>query len=213
MNLKEAFRYQNRLEHYIEQANAVLSDHNNILKISNTHLRSKAVPGAENETLIEPAPFEKAEYITELADFAAELIGERERLYAAIKAAKLAAPIDIDTETSLNSQRQRLAGVFQNMLSHKSGEEILSHAGTGYCMNVEGNQVQYRCDIKRVTTINFDRKRIQAKMKQLNKKADQVSAQIDEAIITAKVEYTPSFDVNDSFEDAFEAYLDRQLPN
>lgn len=212
MNLKEAFRYQNKLDEYIERACEIMGDSRNILKVKDTYLRSKAVAGAENETMEAPAPFEQAEHITELADFTVELVGEKEKLYEAIKAAKRAAPIDIDTEASLNSQRHRLAGLFQSMLRNKSGEEILPHAGTGYCMNVEGNQVQYRCDIRRVTTINFDRRRIQARMKELNRQADQVSARIDEAVITARVDYAPRFDVNDSFEDAFGAWLDSRRP-
>ena len=43
----------------------------------------------------------------------------------------------------------------------------------------------------------------------LSRKADEVSAKIDLCMITSHVEYEPPFDVNDSFGEAFEAFLSK----
>jgi hypothetical protein len=40
MNLKEAFRYQNKLQHLMDEATDILSDDRNITKTQNTHLRN-----------------------------------------------------------------------------------------------------------------------------------------------------------------------------
>ena len=37
MNLKEAFRYQNRLQAFLDTANSVLSDADNITQVTKTH--------------------------------------------------------------------------------------------------------------------------------------------------------------------------------
>jgi hypothetical protein len=52
MNLKEAFRYQNKLQHLMDEATDILSDDRNITKTQNTHLRSKVMAEAENETTV-----------------------------------------------------------------------------------------------------------------------------------------------------------------
>ena len=44
----------------------------------------------------------------------------------------------------------------------RSSEQTISNGGTGYRFNAEGNQISYRCDVRRVTTINYDRKVIRA---------------------------------------------------
>ena len=44
-------------------------------------------------------------------------------------------------------------------------------------------------------------------MRELLSKADKTSAEIDAAMINTTVSYTPPFNVNDSFEDAMEAFV------
>lgn len=210
MNLKEAFRYQNKIDQFIGSALGVLARPANITTVNNTYLRSKAVNGAEDETVTDVPSFEHYEHITDLTAFLDDLLTEKTKLYAAIKEAKLAADIDIDTETTMNSIRQKIATTLRTMCTLKSKEETIQNGGSGYCMNNEGNQVSYRCDVRRVTTINFDRKAVQSELKRLDKKADETSTKIDQTIIMAKVNYQPTFDINDTFEDAFENYLNNK---
>lgn len=49
MNLKEAFRFQNRLLELMSEAEAILSDEENITRVETTSLRKKVMPEAENE--------------------------------------------------------------------------------------------------------------------------------------------------------------------
>ena len=63
--------------------------------------------------------------------------------------------------------------------------------------------MSYRCDVKRVTTIHFDRNKIRKMCAQLSRKADAVSAELDAVLITTQVDYAPPFDVNDTFAEAF----------
>ena len=44
-------------------------------------------------------------------------------------------------------------------------------------------------------------------MKEIISDADKTSSEIDAAKVNTKVEYTPVFDVNDSFEDVMNAFL------
>ena len=66
--------------------------------------------------------------------------------------------------------------------------------------------VTYRCDVRRVTTINYDRKVIRAALTKLDRRADETSARIDLCLVTSDVAYTPPFDVNASFAEAFALY-------
>ena len=208
MNLKEAFRFQNKLQSMMDEAQSILGSTANITKVQNTYLRKKVMPEAENETTIDAPATEYSEQITLVAEFLLHLLSEREKLSVAIFHAKagLDLPAGLDGEVSLNSKRQEVAGLFRRMAGLRSSEVLIPNGGTGYRFNNEGNQVSYRCDVKRVTTINFDRNKIRKMCGDLSKKADEVSAALDSVMVNTQVEYTVPFDVNDTFAEAFEEF-------
>ena len=208
MNLKEAFRFQNKLQSMMDEAQSILGSTANITKVQNTYLRKKVMPEAENETTIDAPATEYSEQITLVAEFLLHLLSEREKLSVAIFQAKtgLNLPAGLDGEVSLNSKRQEVAGLFRRMAGLRSSEVLISNGGTGYRFNNEGNQVSYRCDVKRVTTINFDRNKIRKMCGDLSKKSDEVSAALDSVLVNTQVEYTVPVDVNDTFAEAFEAF-------
>ena len=209
MNLKEAFRYQNKLQAFLEEAQNTLDRDSNVTRVENTYLRHKVNAEAEDETVLTVPDTEYYEQITDLTRFMLYLLDEKAALSAAIRKAKDALDIDMDGEVSLNAARQRAARTLQHMNSLRSSEQILSNGGVGYRFNAEGNQVSYRCDVKRVTTINFDRSVIRRELAKLNQRADETSAKLDLCLVTSKVDYAPPFDVNDSFAEAFEAFLNK----
>ena len=199
MNLKEAFRYQNKLQRLMEEAQSVLCRDSNVTKTENTALLHKVNPDAQDETTLEMPDTEYAEQITEIAVFLMYLLRERERLGQAIRKAKQEMDMDFDGEVSLNAKRQELAGLFRHMGDIRCSENVYHGAGVGYKFNAEGNQVSYRCDLKKVTTINFDRNKIRAFTSALNKKSDEISAELDKRMVNTQVYYEAPFDVNDTF--------------
>lgn len=205
MNLKEAFRYQNKLQALMDEAQSILGCDANITKVESTHLRRKVMPEAEDETVCAMPETEYYEQITQIAQFLMFLLGEKAALSAAIRKAKNALELDMDSEVSLNAARQSIARTFQHMNDLRSSEQIIVNGGSGYRFNAEGNQILYRCDVKRVTTIHYDRKVIRAALGKLHRQADETSARIDLCLVASQVEYTPPFDVNSSFAEALEA--------
>ena len=115
MNLKEAFRYQNKLGSLMEEAQSILGLEGNITRIENTYLRKKVFDGAENETVIDTPPTEFADRITDIVRFLMALMEQREVLSKAIHAAKNALPIDMDSEVGLNARRQEIARVLKRV--------------------------------------------------------------------------------------------------
>ena len=209
MNLKEAFRYQNKLQTLMDEADGILSCEANITKVENTYLRHKVNPEAEDETVRQEPQTEYAEQITEVAGFLLYLLEEKTRLAAAIRQAKNGLDLDMDSEVSLNAQRQKIAGTFRSMSTLRSSEQTISNGGIGYRFNAEGNQVSYCCDVRRVTTINYDRNVIRKALTKLNQTADETSAKLDLCLVSSKVDYEPPFDVNVSFGEAFEAWTEK----
>ena len=206
MNLKEAFRYQNKLQSFMDEAQGILDRENIITKVENTYLRHKVMPEAEDEKVVTIPETEYGEQITDIAKFLLNLLDEKKTLFAAIRKAKDALDIDMDSEVSLNAARQSVARTFKHMNDLRNSEQTISNGGTGYRFNAEGNQISYRCDVKRVTTINYDRNVIRTELGKLNKCADETSAKLDLCLVTSKVEYEAPFDVNASFAEAFEAF-------
>ena len=209
MNLKEAFRYQNKLQSFMDEVQQVLDYNENVTKVENTYLRHKVMSEAEDETVVTVPETEYYEKITDLARFLVYLLDEKATLFAAIRKAKSALEIDMDSEVSLNASRQNIARTFKHLNDLRSSEQMISNGGTGYRFNADGNQISYRCDVKRVTTINYDRNVIRSILGKLNKEADDTSAKIDLCLVTSSVDYEPPFDVNSSFAEAFEIFTSK----
>lgn len=210
MNLKEAFRYQNKIQALMCKAENILRNRANITKVTSTNLRHKVMPEMTDETVVEIPESEYSGRITDVALFLIFLLEEKTALAAAIRKSKDQLDIDMDSETGLNSARQRIAGIFRTMNSLRASEQTIANGGTGYRFNADGNQVTYRCDVRRVTTINYDRNVIRAELGRLDRAADEMSAKLDICMVTSSVDYTPPFDVNSGFADAFENYLENR---
>ena len=209
MNLKDAFRAQNKLQTLMDEASEILQDRGNTLKVTTTHLRSKVMPEAQDAVTEDAAPCEYAEHINQLAAFLMAMLAEREKLSAAIHDAKARLPLDMDSEAGLNRARQELAGIFRQMAVLRNSEVVIANGGSGYRFNGEGNQVSYRCDAKRVTTINFDRNKVRGMATELGRRADEVSAKLDQCIVNTVVDYSLPFEMNDSFETILSDFIQR----
>ena len=81
MNLKEAFRFQNKLQSFIDEVQRILEDESNITEVKTTYYRHRVNPDAEDETTLAQAESEFSNQITELAGFALYLLGEKEKLF------------------------------------------------------------------------------------------------------------------------------------
>ena len=206
MNLKEAFRFQNKLESLIMNTENILDDEDCVTLTKRTYLYKKANPDAENETVTIIPDTEYYRQLNEMIEFAVYLLDQREKLSEAINKAKRGLPLDLDGEVSLNRYRQRLSETFRRMARIKSREVTETNGGVGYRFNNEGNQVAYKCDVKRVTTINFNRNTVRKYAAQLSERADSASSEIDRCMINYEVDYQPEFDVNDSFDEVFEKF-------
>lgn len=210
MNLKEAFRYQNRLQGLITEARMILGDESNVTVQKVTLLKKKVMAEAEDETRIQEAPSEYADRINDVVGFLLWLLSEHEKLTRAIRRTKNALKLDMDGEISLNKQRQEIVATLREMTGIRSSERTVVGGGRGYRFNAEGNQVAYTCDLKKVTTINFDRKLVRNATAELERRADAVSTEIDQCAINSNVDYITPFGVNDGFDEAFEAYMNQK---
>lgn len=209
MNLKEAFRYQNKIQQLMEEAQNILLWDKNLVRVENTTLLHKVNPEAQDETAVEAVDFEYADHITQVVMLLMYLLDEKEKLSRAIRSAKQAMDMDFDGEVSLNTKRQEIARLLRRMGQIRNGETLIPNGGVGYKFNAEGNQVSYRCDLKKVTTINFDRNKVRSFAVGLSKKADRVSAELDRQTVNAEVDYEAPFDVNDTFADVLQWYMDQ----
>ncbi|MBR5031202.1 MAG: hypothetical protein IKX49_00710 [Clostridia bacterium] len=211
MNLKEAFRCQNKLQALVDECVSVLQRQSNIVKVKEIHLRKKMMPEDEDE-VVESAPAnEFSSDVTALTEFVVYLLGEKEKLCAAIREAKSTLQLDIDGESGLNYLRQRVSATFREMTALRSSEEIIRGGGCGYKFNAEGNQTAFKCDLKRVTTINFDRNKLKKQNRALAEKIDEVSAKIDACTVNTQVGYESPFDVNDTLSEIFESFLENRI--
>lgn len=202
MILKEAFRYQNKFDEFISEAVCYLDHTDNITSRTQRHKISKENKEAEDQiiTLPKNTLFEN-ESITpnDVILFLADICSEKEKLTDAISLAKKNSKFDMDAALSMNKTRQMISKLFFRMANTKTQKNTLT--GRAFKFNVEGNQIPYCYEIEEVSTIDFDRKLVKSLSKQFNMQSDKISADVDMANITIEVNYTPKYNIDDSFED------------
>ena len=202
--LKEAFRYQNYLESLITSADRYLRDTNNVMKITEKHLRSKVQTEAEDETKTNVA--DRALNVTpdKLIEFVTLVYKEKALLSQAINESKIQHCSDMDMSMALNKTRQRIVETFKRVAALKNRKA--TNKGVAYCFNGEGNQVEYYYDVETVSEADFDRLKLKKIIKDMSSESDVISTRIDYYLSSVPVNYEPAFDINETFEELVENF-------
>lgn len=195
MNLKEAFQAQNKLGELMRYIILYLSDSDNVMTITEKHLRSKALAGQQDESVDASCKAEEAFDVGQLLGIWEELMEEKNRLSTAIGKAKADMDFNLDAAVDENKSRRAFLSTLQGLANRKSSHELEKGAGRGYVFNNEGNPTSYCYDIDRIMTIDYDRSKVRAMVKEMNRISDEVSIKIDEALLRTHVDYTPRFDL------------------
>lgn len=195
MNLKEAFQAQNKISELMLYINRYLSDADNVMTITEKHLRSKALAGQQDDTVDVSRKADEGFDVGRLLGIWQELMEEKEHLGAAIGKAKAGMDFNLDAAVDANKSRRAFLGMLQELANRKSAHELQKGEGRGYVFNNDGNQTSYCYDIDRILTIDYDRNKVRAMVKELNRASDEVSIKIDEALLQTQVEYAPKFDL------------------
>lgn len=204
MNLKEAFRYQNFLDRMFGAAAMSIQKRDHCLTQTRNHLCSKVNPDAsdfEEEVKVEEEFFANDDVIRAMLF----MIGEKEKLTIAINNAKKSIELDIDAAVAVNKYRQQLNSAVAFMMRFKPCNRVETEIGHKF--NVAGDPVDYKYDVEVASVEAYDRDAAKKAVKEIISEADKTSSEIDAAKVNTKVEYAPVFDVNDSFEDVMNAFL------
>lgn len=96
-------------------------------------------------------------------------MAEKERLGLAIGRAKAGMDFNLDAAVDANKSRRSFLFMLQSLANRKSSHELQKGEGRGYVFNNDGNQTSYCYDIDRIMTIDYDRNKVRAMVKELNR--------------------------------------------
>ena len=199
MNLKESYRYANYLDRLLITADTYLRNKGFVTTTEQNHLRSKANPDAQDEIIVVQKPYDVDFTPNDIIDFVVKVINEKENLFSAIADAKVSAEINIDNAIAMNKKKQSFVNTLNTIVSIKPSET--QSMGKDYKFDINNEQKPYSYQIISKTSIDFDRTSVKGLIKKYNKECDEISSKLDEIEITTPVDFTPLFDINDSFED------------
>lgn len=203
MNLKESFRYQNFLDSLMRNAGVSIQSREHCFEVVKHHFKNKANPDADDmDETVENGEFYPNDKVIAFMEW---LVAEREKLTTAIGNAKMSIGFDLDSAIETNKFRQSVNSAIKGMLRYTPGKRV--EQGRDYKFNVEGNQTAYVYDIEVENKDAFDRDSAKKVMRSMITKADEVSSEIDAAMINTKVDYEPRFDVNESFDDVMAEFI------
>ena len=193
MNLKEAFQAQNKIVELLDYISGYLSVEDNVMTVTEKHLRSKALAGQQDDSVDVSRKSEEMFEVGKLIDIWQQLMNEKEQLGLAIGKAKAGMSFNLDAAVDANKSRRAFLMTMQRLANRKSSHELQKGEGRGYVFNNDGNQTTYCYDIDRIKTIDYDRNKVRAMVKELTRVSDEVSIKIDEALLHTQVDYEPKF--------------------
>ena len=193
MNLKEAFQAQNKIVDLLDYISGYLSVEDNVMTVTEKHLRSKALAGQQDDSVDVSCKSEEMFEVGKLIDIWQQLMNEKEQLGLAIGKAKAGMSFNLDAAVDANKSRRAFLMTMQRLANRKSSHELQKGEGRGYVFNNDGNQTTYCYDIDRIMTIDYDRNKVRAMVKELTRESDEVSIKIDEALLHTQVDYEPKF--------------------
>ena len=198
MNLKEAFHYQTFLNSLMDIATMRVGRSGSALRITKKHLKSKANPEARDvDEVVEPDGYVPVDaYIA----FMGKAIEAKQALTEAISNAKSGLDFDMDAAVESNKFRQSANSALKRVIQGNKPYER-TERDSDYKFNAEGNQTSYYYEVEVVAEEMFDKSEVRSTAKALITEANEVSAKVDSAMVNTMVDYTPIFDVNDSFDD------------
>lgn len=203
MNLKESFRYQNFLDRMMRSACSSIQNGEHAFTVTKVHNKTKANPDATD--LNEVVEVDEFVPNDDVIRFMQWLIEEREKLTKAISVAKADAGFDIDAAVETNKFRQAANAAVKRMLGFRGTKR--TERGQDYKFNAEGNQMPYYYEIEVTSAEAYDKVASKEFMRSVIADADKASSDIDSAMINSAVDYTPRFDVNESFEDVMAEFI------
>lgn len=209
MNMKEAFRYLNCLDRLAQEAKMYLLASENCTLVTQTHRKSKANAEAEDEVLTTEQvrdDWNMHKDVMQVADFFIDLVREKQELSLLIARIKAEQKFRMDAELSANKLRQEAAATLQQVVRGNRPTRRTTR-GSAYKFNAEGNQVTYYYDIEESTEPAFDPKGMKEKARELQEKADVVSAEADAFLVNTEVAFEARYSVSDTFDDAFEHFI------
>lgn len=195
MNLKEAFQAQNRINDLLGYIVRYLYETNNVMTVTEKHLRSKALAGQQDEAVDASQKAEEGFDVNGLLSIWQKLMEEKESLGQAIWKAKAGMNFNLDAAVDANKRRRMFLAALQKMATNKGSHELQKGAGKGYVFNNDGNQTEYYYDIDRILTIDYDRNKVRSLAKVLHRETEEISLKIDAALLRTQVDYAPGFDL------------------
>lgn len=197
MNLKESFRYQNFLGALMQSACGSIQNRDHAMTTKKIHRRNKVNADDEDiEEIVDVGAFTPNDTVVKFIEW---LINEKCKLTSAISAAKATLSFDLDTAIEANKFRQTANSALRHMLMCTASKQTTQ--GRGYKFDANNEQKPYYYEIDIVSEEAYSRAEAKAFMKGIIEEADRVSSEIDAAMINTKVDYTPVYDVNESFDD------------
>ena len=199
MNLKESYRYANYLDGLLSTAYTYLRNKGFVTTTVEEHLRKQSNPDVENETIEVQKPFDVEFKPNDVIDFVVKVIEEKEKLSESITKAKNTTDVNIDNAIAMNKKKQGFVSVLNGIADIKPSE--IKTTSKSYKFDINGEQKPYVYDVNRKTSINFDRNDVRNLIKKYLKETDEISAKLDLIEITTQVDFTPTWDVNEKFEE------------
>ena len=215
MNVNEACALAKRMESWKRELSLLLLKNEYIYNIKEEHQKNLADETKTPEVIENQVEKQYNVSIDEICKIIEVLIEEKTKLSELIENTKnnLKVEIDgklmtIDAATEYNKGLRDFAYSLNNLSRMK--DKTVKSQERDFRLDVEGKQTTYIYPCVTTYELTFTKKEIESKKRELTKKADKNSIEIDKARITSEMEFDTNLEVTDSLEEVIEKILDKR---
>jgi len=207
MTWREAVDYAEILEKKMREAVKVFTETKDFYKVTETHLRKKYNPEAEDEVMVLPKKYKLNASAMDVIGYMEDLIAEREKLELEI--VKRKAEIGIKTPSEVIEAYEKVNDVLKTL---RSCDEIIEEEEMrqDYKLNAKGEQVSYSYKVKGTAEMEFAHEDVLKELKKLNKKSIEWDRQDMQKLVEelkVSIAFVPKYDAENTLADDMKVYL------
>lgn len=199
LSIKDAYRYQKKLSDLLSQLRILLGDSRYLYSAEEHHNRQEVIAKETNTQVSVPMDKDYPVSADKLIRLMEQMVEEKRALSLAVETAKKSllvscagedVPLDCALEYN-NLLRENTINTVSRLADLKPKERTGTR--TGNLFDNEGRLMQYSYPVITVYTIDYDRKKMVAMKKKLMKQADEISENIERAMLEKCVRHAPKY--------------------
>ena len=193
---KEAEEYAALLERKWNKALEMLREAKDFYKITETHLRKKYNPDAEDEVIVVPKKNTLNATVMDVIGYVEDLIAEKEKVVSLFVK---------ESKYTWESSSKKVQSMLETLVSVNE-VTVAENMETDYKLNAKGEQIEYKYKLREKAELDYTHKEVLEELKKFNREVARLKRE-SSLKEEANIHFVPKYDKENTLADDLAVYL------